>query len=88
MPVVDRATCSAAYQAIPNMPNVTDAMFCAGLKEGGQDACNGDSGGPIIDTETRVLIGVVSWGYKCAAPNAYGVYTRLGADIEFIKSHL
>ncbi|KAF5138934.1 Trypsin [Metarhizium brunneum] len=88
VPVVDRATCSAAYQAIPNMPNITDAMFCAGLKEGGQDACNGDSGGPIIDTETRVLIGVVSWGYKCAAPNAYGVYTRLGADIEFIKSHL
>jgi trypsin len=45
-------------------------MFCAGLTQGGKDSCQGDS--------TKVLVGAVSWGEGCAAPNAPGVYANIG----------
>ena len=54
-------------------------MFCGGTLKGGVDACQGDSGGPIgIDevynkTSRFTLMGVVSWGYKCADKEFPGV---------------
>jgi trypsin len=65
-------------------------MFCAGLAAGGKDSCQGDSGGPIIIKATKVLVGAVSWGEGCAAPNAPGVYSNIGypALLTFIKSNM
>ncbi|XP_055389782.1 trypsin alpha-3-like [Condylostylus longicornis] len=54
---------------------LTEAMFCAGVPQGGKDSCQGDSGGPI--TFNGRLLGVVSWGYGCATKQYPGVYTRL-----------
>lgn len=77
------------HRGIPEKKKaVTDNMFCAGFKEGGKDACLGDSGGPIIDADTGVLIGTTSWGVGCAAPDAYGVYARVANYIDFINSNL
>jgi len=49
-----------------------EVQICAGLKDGGQDACSGDSGGPLawLDPSSGEvkLIGVVSKGSKCAEP--------------------
>ncbi|KAF5004821.1 hypothetical protein FDECE_8698 [Fusarium decemcellulare] len=88
VPVVSRATCKKQYLKDDPPSVVTDNMFCAGLKKGGKDSCNGDSGGPIIDKATGVLIGIVSWGKECALPDFAGVYTRVGKYIPFIAQHL
>ncbi|KAM0330628.1 hypothetical protein ACHAQA_003577 [Verticillium albo-atrum] len=84
VPIVSRTTCRSYY----GTSAVTTNMICAGLAAGGKDSCQGDSGGPIIDASTRTLLGVVSWGEGCAAPNAPGVYARVGATRTFINQYL
>ena len=74
VPVAAQAECQAVYPS-----NLTPSMFCAGPLDGSADACQADSGGPLI---TRVdqkwkQIGIISWGVGCATPGYYGVYTRL-----------
>jgi len=49
-------------------------MLCAGDSLNFMiDACEGDSGGPLIHDDT--LIGVVSFGAGCGVPFYPGVYT-------------
>lgn len=69
---VSDAQCGAFYPADLD----PDTMLCAIAP--GRDSCNGDSGGPLTETDGR-LIGVVSWGPEgCADPSgAPGVYTEL-----------
>lgn len=84
VPIQTQAQCEKAYPG-----QITDTMICAGLDEGGKDSCQGDSGGPLlVQTELGdpVLVGVVSWGYGCARPNKYGVYSRVNLAIEWIES--
>lgn len=84
VPVVEQSKCEAAYPG-----DILDTMLCAGLDEGGKDSCQGDSGGPLlIQTELgdMVQVGVVSWGYGCARPDKYGVYSRVTQGIDWIDS--
>lgn len=62
---------------------IDDGMLCASAP--GKDSCSGDSGGPllvkqalnedVVDEET--VVGLVSWGLKCADATFPGVYVRL-----------
>ncbi|XP_033842101.2 transmembrane protease serine 7 [Periophthalmus magnuspinnatus] len=67
-------------------------MLCAGVPSGEQDACRGDSGGPLSCQEPGggrwFLIGIVSWGLGCGRPNLPGVYTRVSKFTSWIYSHI
>lgn len=77
--IVDRAECNAAYGGM-----VTDRMICAGVPEGGKDACVGDSGSPLVEGDR--FVGIVSWGSGCGRPGFPGVYTRIGEVRDFISA--
>lgn len=68
--------------------NVTDVMICASIPEGGKGSCQGDSGGPlVVDTGSGVQqVGIVSWGFGCAAAGYPGVYTRVSEFKEWISA--
>ena len=68
---------------------LSDEMLCAGYKEGGRDACLGDSGGPLAcqieENGPYVLYGITSWGIGCGDPLHPGVYTRVTALMDWVK---
>jgi len=73
--IVSNKACNAAYDN-----TISDVMLCAGFAKGGKDACQGDSGRPLVVSDGRggyFQAGIVSWGEGCAHPNKYGVYTRV-----------
>ncbi|XP_053698573.1 serine protease hepsin-like [Sabethes cyaneus] len=68
---------------------IDDSKLCAGAPDGGIDACQGDTGGPlhIIDQQTGkyVIAGVVSVRTECAQPKYPGIYTRVNKFRSWIK---
>ncbi|QLI73247.1 Trypsin [Metarhizium brunneum] len=65
--------------------NHLDTRVCAG--ERGKDTGRGDSGGPLIDQETRQLIGVTS-SVPLGAQYGRGFYTRVSSFIPWINQNL
>lgn len=69
---------------------IFDSQLCA--MKPGKDTCSGDSGGPLIykgeDDESWVLVGITSFGYKCADPDVAGVYTRVSKYIGWINKQV
>ncbi|KAM8771134.1 mannan-binding lectin serine protease 1 isoform 3-T3 [Rhynchonycteris naso] len=87
IPIVDHHTCQEAYS--PLKKNVTRDMICAGEKEGGKDACAGDSGGPMVTLDKArgqwYLVGTVSWGDDCGKKDRYGVYSYIYNNKDWIQ---
>lgn len=80
VPIVSNERCNIFYNVIGW--TITETMICAGYDEGGRDACNMDSGGPL--TANGQLVGIVSWGAGCAQPNFPGVYANVANLRSFI----
>ena len=92
VPVFGDEPCAADFQSAGAPEGFFDprTMVCAGGKDG-RDACDGDSGGPLLvpDGNRLALAGVVSFSavfvdeqgnqYACAE-NLPGVYARVAAD--------
>ncbi|XP_050544551.1 GATA zinc finger domain-containing protein 14-like isoform X2 [Daktulosphaira vitifoliae] len=84
VPIVDIDDCKRSYA---NKKTVIDERtLCAGYKTGKIDACQGDSGGPLMWSHNLkyYLIGVVSFGFKCADPDFPGVYSRVTYFVDWI----
>ena len=64
--------------------------LCAGIIDGGRDACAGDSGGPLTvkrgEDNKWVLAGIISNGINCGQPNTPGVYTQVSAYVDWINA--
>ncbi|KAE8739804.1 hypothetical protein FOCC_FOCC014696 [Frankliniella occidentalis] len=71
--IIDRRSCSAAYDEIHLGPVRLDELCAGGNKK---DSCQGDSGGAMVDS-SGVQVGIVSWGEGCAT--FPGVYTKVGS---------
>eukprot|EP00563_Minutocellus_polymorphus_P018629 CAMPEP_0197720928 /NCGR_PEP_ID=MMETSP1434-20131217/4146_1 /TAXON_ID=265543 /ORGANISM="Minutocellus polymorphus, Strain CCMP3303" /LENGTH=361 /DNA_ID=CAMNT_0043305861 /DNA_START=26 /DNA_END=1111 /DNA_ORIENTATION=+ len=70
-----------------------DAMLCAQGGEDGSptDACQGDSGSPLLIAGTNIQVGVVSWGRGCGSKAWYdwdgspGVFSRVSSAGRWIR---
>ena len=71
LPIMSQTECETMYQGF-SQP-ILDSMLCAGYRNGGVDACKGDSGGPLYlettdengDVSGRTVVGIVSGGVGC-----------------------
>ncbi|XP_064110506.1 venom serine protease Bi-VSP-like [Macrobrachium nipponense] len=84
VPVWSNADCNNAYEQ-----PINDNMVCAANPRGGQDSCQDDSGGPLmVQVNAKwVVIGLVSFGTRCAEPGTPGVYTRVNAFLDWIRNN-
>lgn len=80
--IITRRACRTS-RLQPKNSNVAGTL-CAGVYDGGIDACDGDSGGPL-QTQYGGLFtvqGIVSFGEGCARRKVPGVYT----DVSYYRS--
>ncbi|XP_076309331.1 uncharacterized protein LOC143224851 isoform X1 [Tachypleus tridentatus] len=86
IPVWDNEECNKTF-----VQKISKVFLCAGSKNGDKDSCQGDSGGPLMwEAPNRrwTLIGIVSWGIRCAEPNYPGVYTRVTEFLDWIRENI
>ncbi|XP_022242785.1 transmembrane protease serine 9-like [Limulus polyphemus] len=88
VPIVRNSKCQQMFLKAGHIKAIRDNFICAGYETGGQDSCEGDSGGPLMvqrDDGRWVLVGTVSHGIKCADPNLPGVYMKTTAYKPWIE---
>ncbi|KAM5209578.1 kallikrein-7-like [Hipposideros larvatus] len=77
--LISSQECKSVYKDL-----LGKSMLCAGIPNSKTNACNGDSGGPLMCKGT--LQGLVSWGtFPCGQPNDPGVYTQVCKYINWIN---
>jgi len=78
VPITSLDYCNEAYTGLTTL---LESQVCAGDREGGRDACAGDSGGPLavkdVSDDRFYLAGLVSFGMGCGRPEYPGVYSRV-----------
>ncbi|RXN24345.1 S-arrestin-like isoform X1 [Labeo rohita] len=83
IPIIDNKECSRHM-----MNNLTQNMLCGGVVGQIKDACEGDSGGPMMTLfhDTWFLVGLVSWGEGCGQKDKLGIYTKVSSYLDWIDS--
>lgn len=78
---ITHARCEALWGSY-----VTEQQICAVIQTG-QGACNGDSGGPLIQTSNRAQLGVTSFILSGGCAQGFpDVYARVSSYISWIDS--
>lgn len=82
VPLVDNRICARQMSH-----NISNNVICAGVLGQRMDACEGDSGGPMVTLyrDTWFLIGLVSWGEGCGREDKLGIYTKVSNYNDWIK---
>ncbi|KAG8188740.1 hypothetical protein JTE90_023085 [Oedothorax gibbosus] len=89
VPIVGNGDCQSMFFHAGHQKAIRSNFVCAGYTNGGQDSCEGDSGGPLMvqrEDNRWVLVGTVSHGIGCADPNLPGVYMRMSSYRPWIDS--
>ncbi|KAG1662601.1 Proclotting enzyme [Nymphon striatum] len=87
LPIWTNEACGRAYRT----QNIVRSFLCAGEEAGGRDACQYDSGGPFVmpsDDGRMYLMGIVSYGFRCAEPGFPGVYTRVPKYLDWLRENM
>ena len=81
----DRGDCGSYGSSFDGVVEI-----CAGVPTGGIDACQGDSGSPlVVDVEgTPVLAGVTSVGFECGRVDYPGIFTRLTTFVSWMGGYV
>ncbi|CAG2109539.1 unnamed protein product [Medioppia subpectinata] len=89
LPIIDNPKCIKWYESQGKVIPIRSSQFCAGLEEGGKDACQGDSGSPMMRVDSTngqaMAIGIVSAGIGCALPKLPGLYTRVASYLPWLQ---
>lgn len=82
VPLVDHKICSRQMSH-----TISNNVLCAGILGKRMDACEGDSGGPMVTLyrDTWFLTGLVSWGEGCGNEDKLGIYTKVSNYNEWIN---
>ncbi|XP_030853901.1 complement factor B [Strongylocentrotus purpuratus] len=85
VPLVSATECRRVMQDNNQIPVDTTTELCAGADQ--RDACNLDSGGPLVVSRNGIYrqVGIVSYGLGCGLQNTYGVYARLPHFVEWVE---
>lgn len=75
--LVSNERCNTYYRG-----GIVDGMLCGDGTDGqepniNERVCQRDYGGPVVENENNILMGVVSWGHGCLKKVRPGVYTRV-----------
>ena len=78
VPILANDDCQRWYKEKNKTNLILDGSMCAGFEEGGKDACNADSGGPLMVEEDgrHVVVGVVNGGIGCDRGLTKTTHTR------------
>jgi len=91
IPIIPNDLCNSLYAKMDiNIQfEISPDMVCAGFRAGGRDACQYDSGGPMVCYDNIdnqwLLFAVVSTGYGCARAGFPGIYTRVSEFLPWIE---
>ncbi|XP_004922188.1 serine protease snake [Bombyx mori] len=85
--------CDGILEAIRNRrwQGFAATQMCAGELRGGKDTCQGDSGSPlqVASKDNQCIfhvVGVTSFGRRCAESGYPAIYTRVASFIDWIES--
>ncbi|XP_041988277.1 plasminogen isoform X2 [Aricia agestis] len=87
VPILSTEQCIAWHKSKQISVEIHSEMICAGHSDGHQDACLGDSGGPLIvlDNGRYYLVGITSAGFGCGVDHQPGIYHNVKITTNWIK---